>query len=124
QRTGREHRGDRARLPRMRVSAAQLERKKMSLSAGRILVTGAGGFIGSHLTEHLIHQGNRVRAFLHYNSAGSHGWLEHSKYSNDIEFFSGDVRDFDSVHRAMEGCSMVFHLAALISIPYSYISPQ
>jgi len=96
----------------------------MSLSPGTILVTGAGGFIGSHLTEHLVQQGRRVRAFIHYNSAGSHGWLAHSKYSSDIEFFSGDIRDFDAVHRATEGCSMVFHLAALIGIPYSYVSPQ
>jgi NAD dependent epimerase/dehydratase len=96
----------------------------MSLSAGTILVTGAGGFIGSHLTEHLVQQGHRVRAFIHYNSAGSRGWLEHSKYAADMEFFNGDIRDFDAVHRATEGCSMVFHLAALIGIPYSYVSPQ
>jgi dTDP-glucose 4,6-dehydratase len=96
----------------------------MSLTCGKILVTGAGGFIGSHLTEHLVRQGYRVRAFVRYNSAGSRGWLEHSPCSNDIDFFSGDIRDFDSVHCATDGCSMVFHLAALIGIPYSYVSPQ
>src|SRR5579871_3075 len=96
----------------------------MNFGPGTILVTGAGGFIGSHLTEHLVRQGNRVRAFIHYNSAGSRGWLGHSKYSSDIEFCNGDIRDFDSVHRATEGCSAVFHLAALIGIPYSYVSPQ
>ena len=96
----------------------------MNLRSATILVTGAGGFIGSHLTEHLVQQGCRVKAFVHYNSAGSRGWLENSDCAADLEFFSGDIRDFDSVHRAMDGCSAVFHLAALIGIPYSYISPQ
>jgi dTDP-glucose 4,6-dehydratase len=89
-----------------------------------ILVTGAGGFIGSHLTEQLVRRGERVRAFIHYNSAGRRGWLDESSVAAEIEFVAGDIRDFDAVHRAVQGCSMVFHLAALAGIPYSYVSPQ
>ncbi|MCW5980204.1 MAG: GDP-mannose 4,6-dehydratase [Bryobacteraceae bacterium] len=96
----------------------------MTAGSGKVLVTGAGGFIGSHLAEALVREGRRVRAFIHYNSAGRRGWLEASPLASDIEFFSGDVRDFDSVYRAMEGCGEVFHLAALIGIPYSYLTPQ
>jgi len=94
------------------------------LTSDTTLVTGAGGFIGSHLTEHLVHQGHRVRAFIHYNSAGRRGWLHESPCEPDIEFVSGDIRDFDAVHRATADCSRVFHLAALVGIPYSYVSPQ
>ena len=90
----------------------------------RILVTGAGGFIGSHLTEQLVRQGKLVRAFVHYNSAGHRGWLEESPVASDIEFAKGDIRDFDAVCRATQGCSVIFHLAALVGIPYSYVSPQ
>lgn len=90
---------------------------------GKVLITGAGGFIGSHLTEYLIDKGHSVKAFIHYNSKNSWGWLEASAYKNEIEVVSGDIRDYDSVFRALEGCSSVFHLAALIGIPYSYISP-
>jgi len=89
-----------------------------------ILVTGAGGFIGSHLTEQLVRQGKLVRAFVHYNSAGHRGWLEESPLASDIEFAKGDIRDFDAVSRATQGCSVIFHLAALVGIPYSYVSPQ
>ena len=89
----------------------------------KILVTGAGGFIGSHLTEYLVEQGHKVKAFVHYNSRNFWGWLEKSKYNDDIEVFSGDIRDFDSVYDAMKGIDFVFHLAALIGIPYSYYSP-
>ncbi|MFQ5671471.1 MAG: SDR family NAD(P)-dependent oxidoreductase [Nitrospinales bacterium] len=88
-----------------------------------ILVTGAGGFIGSHLTERCVESGYKVRAFVHYNSRNSWGWLDFSKYKNDIEIISGDIRDSDSVHKAMEGRDTVFHLAALVGIPYSYVSP-
>ena len=87
------------------------------------LVTGAGGFIGSHLTELLVEQGYPVRAFVHYNSKNDWGWLENSPVAEDIEVILGDVRDFDAIYRAMKECQAVFHLAALIGIPYSYQSP-
>ena len=88
-----------------------------------ILVTGATGFIGSHLTELLIKKGYNVIAFDRYNSDNHWGWLEESKYKNDCQVILGDIRDYDSVSNAMKGCKSVFHLAALIGIPYSYLSP-
>ena len=90
----------------------------------KILVTGAGGFIGSNLTELLVKQGYKVKAFVRYNSKNNWGWLEESEFKNDIEVMSGDIRDFDSVHNALKDCEAVFHLAALIGIPYSYVSPK
>jgi dTDP-glucose 4,6-dehydratase len=89
----------------------------------KVLVTGAGGFIGSHLCEKLLAQGREVRAFVRYNGRGSHGWLDTSPVRDRIEVVAGDIRDFDSVSRAVVGCEEVFHLAALIGIPYSYESP-
>jgi NAD dependent epimerase/dehydratase len=89
----------------------------------QVLVTGAGGFIGSHLTERCVEMGWKVRAFVHYNSTNRWGWLEESPRKKDLEVISGDIRDFDSVLRAAQGCDTIFHLAALIGIPYSYISP-
>jgi len=89
----------------------------------KILVTGAGGFIGSHVAELLVEQGFAVRAFIHYNARGTWGWLEEAARAKDMEIVSGDVRDYDAVARAMAGCDAVFHLAALIGIPYSYASP-
>jgi len=89
----------------------------------KILVTGAGGFIGSHLTEYLVEQGHKVKAFVRYNSRNFWGWLEKSKYIDDVEIYSGDIRDYDSVYESMKGIDYVFHLAALIGIPYSYYSP-
>jgi dTDP-glucose 4,6-dehydratase len=89
-----------------------------------ILVTGAGGFIGSHLTELLVNEGYNVKAFVRYNSKNSWGWLESSPIQKEIEIVSGDIRDYDSVLSATKGCDTVFHLAALIGIPYSYVSPQ
>lgn len=88
-----------------------------------ILVTGAGGFIGSHLAERCVELGYKVKAFVRYNSRNDWGWLEESKYKNEIEVISGDIRDYYSVYNAMKGCNTVFHLAALIGIPYSYITP-
>lgn len=90
----------------------------------KVLITGAGGFIGSHLTELLIKKGYDVRAFVRYNSKNNWGWLESSPIKNDVEIISGDIRDFDSVSNALKDCDAVFHLAALIGIPYSYISPK
>lgn len=92
----------------------------------KILVTGADGFIGSHLTETLVEQGYNVRAFVMYNSFNSWGWLDHSPKSitDNLEVFSGDVRDPNGVREAMKGCDRVLHLAALIAIPYSYHSPD
>ena len=90
-----------------------------------ILVTGADGFIGSHLVEMLLSKGHKVRAFCLYNSLGSWGWLDTLTNSNDesLEVVLGDIRDPLCVHQAMRGCDQVFHLAALIAIPYSYRAP-
>ena len=92
----------------------------------RVLVTGADGFIGSHLTEALVRAGHDVRAFVLYNSFGSWGWLDHTPQSvrDDLEVFAGDIRDPHGVNAAMKGCDAVLHLAALIAIPYSYHSPD
>ena len=90
----------------------------------KILITGAAGFIGSHLAEFCVEKGFSVKAFVRYNSKNSWGWLETSEVKNDIEIFSGDVRDLDSVMDAMKNVDTVFHLAALIGIPYSYVSPM
>ena len=90
----------------------------------KILITGATGFVGSHLTELCVEKGFEVVAFDRYNPNYNLGWLEKSKYKNDINFAFGDIRDYDSVLKTMKGCKIVFHLAALIGIPYSYLSPQ
>ncbi len=90
----------------------------------KLLITGAGGFIGSHLTELLVKEGHDVKAFVRYNSKNNWGWLESSIVKNDVEIISGDIRDYDSVHNSFKNCEAVFHLAALIGIPYSYISPK
>lgn len=92
----------------------------------KVLVTGADGFIGSHLTEELIKRGHEVRAFVLYNSFNSLGWLDEIDASilRNIEVFSGDIRDPNGVRMAMKGCDAVLHLAALIAIPYSYHSPD
>ena len=89
----------------------------------KIIVTGAFGFIGSHLVEKLISKNYDVIAFDRYNSNNNFGWLEQSKFKNDIEFVLGDIRDYDSVYNLLKKGSSVIHLAALIGIPYSYVSP-
>jgi NAD dependent epimerase/dehydratase len=89
-----------------------------------ILITGATGFIGSHLAELCVKKGFNVIAFDRYDPNNHWGWLEQSKYKKDLNVILGDIRDYDSVSKAMEGCNAVFHLAALIGIPYSYISPM
>ena len=92
----------------------------------RILVTGADGFIGSHLTEELVQEGFSVRAFAFYNSFNTWGWLDTlpSEIMDHVEVFTGDIRDPNGVREAMKGCCAVFHLAALIAIPFSYHSPD
>ncbi len=92
----------------------------------KILVTGADGFIGSHLTEELIRKGYDVRAFVLYNSFNSWGWIDHAETSikQSLDIFAGDIRDPHGVKVAMKGCDVVLHLAALIAIPYSYHSPD
>jgi len=98
----------------------------MELSNKKILVTGADGFIGSHLVEKLVDDGYKVKAFVYYNSFNSWGWLDSfpKEKLDRIEIFSGDIRDPNGVRTAMKGCNVVFHLAALIAIPYSYHSPD
>ncbi|HEX3320319.1 MAG TPA: SDR family NAD(P)-dependent oxidoreductase [Terriglobales bacterium] len=96
----------------------------MNWKSQSVLVTGAGGFIGSHLAEALVRSGARTRALVHYNSAGREGWLEHSEYRSDLDVVAGDIREVDSVIGALKGVDIVFHLAALIAIPYSYRSPS
>jgi NAD dependent epimerase/dehydratase len=92
----------------------------------KVLVTGADGFIGSHLTEALIRQGHNVRAFVFYNSFNSWGWLDRAPgdIRTELDVFAGDIRDPRGVSKAMSGCDAVLHLAALIAIPYSYHSPD
>lgn len=92
----------------------------------KILVTGADGFIGSHLTEYLLLNGYDVRAFAYYNSFGSWGWLDTlpNEIKRDLDVFLGDIRDPHGVKTAAKGCDIILHLAALIGIPYSYHSPD
>src|SRR5829696_6447019 len=98
----------------------------MDWSGRPVLVTGAGGFIGSHLVEELVHRGSRVRVFLHYRAVGERGLLDlvTPNVLDAVEVVSGDVRDGETVAAAVQGCDRVFHLAALIGIPYSYRSPR
>ncbi len=98
----------------------------MQLSGKKVLVTGADGFIGSHLVEALLAAGHDVRAFVYYNSFGSWGWLDSlpTATTSKLDVFMGDIRDPNGVLEAMTGCDVVFHLAALIAIPFSYHSPD
>lgn len=97
----------------------------MPTAARQILVTGADGFIGSHLVEQLVRAGHNVRAFVLYNSNNSWGWLDHAApdVAGEFDVFAGDVRDPHAVRAAMADCDRVLHLAALIAIPYSYVAP-
>ena len=96
------------------------------MAGRRTLVTGAAGFIGSHLVEALVADGAKVRAFVRYDSRSSAGHLEEldRKVMTEVELFRGDIRDAPTVARAVEGCDTVFHLAALVAIPYSYVAPE
>ena len=97
-----------------------------SQSETKIFITGADGFIGSHLTETLVRKGSKVRAFVLYNSFNTWGWLDHCSpdVKGQFEVLTGDIRDPHGVKEAMKGCDLVLHLAALIAIPYSYHSPD
>ncbi len=95
----------------------------MNWKGKRVLVTGAGGFIGSHLTERLLAEGATVRALVHYNALETFGWLDTQKRASGLDIVAGDITDRDSVCHAMAGTEVVFHLAALIAIPYSYRAP-
>ena len=98
----------------------------MQLLGSKILVTGADGFIGSHLVETLMRRGHDVRSFVFYNSFNSWGWLDHADQdvAGHLDVFAGDIRDPHGVRAAMKGCDVVLHLASLIAIPYSYHSPD
>lgn len=95
----------------------------MSWQGRTVLVTGAGGFIGSHLAERLVDEGATTRAMVHYNALGSAGWLDTTPKKGSMEVLQGDIRDADFVRHAMRDVDVVFHLAALIGIPYSYVAP-
>lgn len=95
----------------------------MNWSDQTVLITGAGGFIGSHLAERLAELGAKTRALVRYSSTGAAGWLDQSPRRGEIELFLGDVRDPDALRKAMTGVDVVYHLAALIGIPYSYEAP-
>jgi NAD dependent epimerase/dehydratase len=98
----------------------------MTSIPSKVLVTGADGFIGSHLVEYLVREGYEVKAFVLYNSFGQWGWLDRCApdVAGKFEVFAGDIRDPHGVQKAMEGCDAVLHLASLIAIPYSYHSPE
>ena len=91
---------------------------------GRVLVTGADGFIGSHLTEMLVENGHEVKALSQYNSFNNWGWLEDASYNDDVEIVTGDIRDPHYCKYIVKDIDVIFHLAALIAIPYSYVAPD
>ena len=95
----------------------------MNWKGKSVLVTGAGGFVGSHVTNRLVKMGAKVRGFVRYNALGTWGWLDDSEVRDDIEVIAGDIVDRDTVRHAAQNIDMIFHLAALIAIPYSYCAP-
>lgn len=95
----------------------------MSWQKEKVLVTGSGGFIASHLAQRLVQQGAQVRAMVHYNSMGTWGWLDQAPEAAEMEVVAGDVTDARWVSGVVKGCHTVFHLAALIAIPFSYHAP-
>jgi dTDP-glucose 4,6-dehydratase len=100
-----------------------IEVTSMDWSHRKVLVTGAGGFIASHLVERMVFLGAKTRAFVHYRSDGSWGWLDMSSVKSDVEVQQGDIRDYQNIREAAKGVDIIFHLAALIAIPYSYRFP-
>ncbi len=114
-------RNEEGRVPMTTAASAPEESK--TLAGRRMLVTGAGGFIGSHLVERLLACGAHVRAFVHYNARSHWGHLEAVGASPRLEIFPGDICDPSRVRQGVDGCDTVFHLAALIAIPYSYVAP-
>ncbi|CCQ94644.1 UDP-glucose 4-epimerase [[Clostridium] ultunense Esp] len=98
----------------------------MIIKGKKVLVTGSEGFIGSHLTERLVDLGANVTALVQYNSFNNWGWIDtfDGEIKNNIEIVTGDIREYDNVKRVVKGKDIVFHLAALIAIPYSYLSPM
>ena len=101
-----------------------IEAISKALQGRRVLVTGAGGFIGSRLCERLVEAGARVRALVRYTSDGEAGWLDRSSIRGEVDIRRGDLADRDSVHDAVKDREIVFHLGALIAIPYSYLAPE
>ncbi|KPA09401.1 NAD-dependent dehydratase, partial [Candidatus Magnetomorum sp. HK-1] len=98
----------------------------MNLNSKKILITGAGGFVGSHLVETLVTQGDTVKCFIHYNSRNDFGLLSEIPVNlmNEVQVISGDLRDSHAIYQALKGINIVFHLGALIAIPYSYKHPE
>ena len=98
----------------------------MNLKNKKVFVTGASGFIGSHLVESLMDKNCDVTAFVHYNSFNNWGWLNalSVRKIKELKVISGDIRNIDSIKKAFEDIDVVFHLAALVGIPYSYVSPH
>jgi NAD dependent epimerase/dehydratase len=115
--------GNRSKSQEETSTQFRAEEAPLTLQGLSVLVTGAGGFLGSHLAERLVQEGARVRALVHYNARGSAGWLDHSKLATEMEILAGDVCDAGSCESAVRRCAIVFHLAALTTVPYSYQAP-